>query len=80
MSKLIAKVKESYQVIDSSVYGTGENLILQVANKNFAVCVDADSVTVYGCYQESSKDWKFLPTSKTGKTFATVANFIKSRV
>ena len=80
MAQLADRIRDSYNVIQSSTNGNGENLILKVEKKHFAVCVGSSGVTVYETFQESSGDWIFLTSSKTGKSLKTVDNFIQSRV
>jgi len=80
MAQLADRIRDSYNVIQSSIYGDGENLILKVEKKHFAICVVSSGVTVYETFQESSGDWIFLTSSKTGKSLKTVDNFIQSRV
>jgi hypothetical protein len=77
-NKHIEAIKKAYTVIQESSFGNGCSLILEVADKNFAVMQDGESLTVYQSYL-SGNDWKFLPSNKTSKTKKAIDNFIAAR-
>jgi len=78
MTEVINQVKTKFNVVDSSVSGNGEAIVVLVKNKHFSICPDGDSVTIYQCFGTVG-NWSFLPGSKKGRSYKIVSNFIQSR-
>jgi hypothetical protein len=82
--KIVSAIEKLYQVVHTAECGkdlSDKTIVVECKGKNFAVCsaMDNDSVTVYGCFQEASGDWTFLPSCKTVKSAKGAVNFIDSR-
>lgn len=79
MNAVNQAVKTNYSVVDESVYGNGETLIIAAGSKNFAVVRDGEEATIYQCFKQNT-DWIFLPGSKGVKSFKGIQNFINKRI